>query len=446
VDEGVTIEDLSPEELATVETLRTSIEFGLDVGRVQYLEAISLSLQKNGIAPDYETQVAEGPYGLEQVPEECPFAKYYDNGFTPSGFACDYLADMAKVEVYSELANILDDYQLPAEVQTSPDFEEALFWYEQGAVSGLEEERVVVRVDMAERKLCNVKPTPKESSVVKGNLVGRQLFQKEINGWLAANGYVADYPIMSKPIQVCAANVSMLNPSKTKALQGVEAEANTVKLCEDDYVPPTQEGMQQWAMAEIDYRKAIKQGVEDEFALAAVKVFKVVPCNVSDPLVIDLDGDGIELLPVHKGVNFDLYGTGKQAVAWVRSDDGFLAIDTNNDGLVSGGAELFGNLDLRFADGFAHLGTLDANRDGAITPADPAFSSLVVWKDVNGDGVSAREEVVPAHALGIRSVSLNAVANNSREVPKVSVASGEGFSMTVGDAFLRTAPYARLPR
>jgi len=446
VDEGVTIEDLSPEELATVDTLRTSIEFGLDVGRVHYLEAISLALQSNGILPDYETLIEEGSYGLDKVPEECPFAKFYDNGFTPTGYACDYLADMAKVEVYSELSGILDSYQLPPEVQQSPDFDEALFWYEQGAVSGVEEERVIVRTDMKDRKICTPKPTPKESSVEKGNLVGRQLLQKEINGWLSASGYYADYPTMSKPIQVCNANVSMLNPAKTKALQGVETEANNVPLCDQDYQPPTQEGMQQWAQAEIDYRKAIKLGVEDEFSLAAVKVFKVIPCNVSDPLVIDLDGDGFDLLPIHKGVNFDLYGTGMQAVAWVASDDGFLAYDANNDGVVNGGSELFGNLNLAYADGFAHLASLDMNGDNAITPVDAGFASLVVWKDTNSDGVSTSNEVVPLSAFGVSSVSLAAATADSREVPKVSSASGAGFSMAVGDAFLRSAPYARLAR
>ena len=65
-----------------------------------------------------------------------------------------------------------------------------------------------------------------------------------------------------------------------------------------------------------------------EFALAAVRIFKVIPCNVGDPLVIDLDGDGIEMNPIHKGVNFDFYGTGaKQATAWPTSDDGLLVLD-----------------------------------------------------------------------------------------------------------------------
>jgi hypothetical protein len=446
--EGITIDDLTPDELATIDTFRTTIDFGLDVGRFHYLEEISLSLQMMGIHPDYESVVEDqGFAGLEQPPEQCPFAKYYDNGFEPSGFACDYLADIAKVQVYSELTNILGQYQLPTEIMLSPDFAEAEFWYEQGAVSGLEEERVKVRFDLGQKACCDVEPTPKESSYTKGVLVGRQLFALEFNKWLTANGYVADYPTMSSPIQVCNANVSMLNPAKSKAVQKVEVQAKQVPLC-DNYVPPNQEAMLQFGQAGIDYEKGIKKGVDDEFALASVKVFKVIPCNVSDPIVLDLDGDGLELLPIHQGVNFDLYGTGSQAIAWVAPDDGLLALDANNNGIVDNGLELFGNVQQDFSDGYAHLRTLDTNGDGMLNMLDPAFELLMVWRDVNSNARTDAGEMVPLASLGIHSMSLNAqqtslVSSGSR-IPLVSEAMGNGFTMTVGDAFLKSAPWPRL--
>lgn len=446
--EGITIDDLTPDELATIDIFRTSIDFGIDIGRFHYLEEISLSLQMMGIHPDYESVVEDlGFAGLEQAPESCPFAKYYDNGFEPSGFACDYLADMAKVQVYSELTLILGQYQLPTEVMLSPEFAEAKFWYEQGAVSGLEEERVKVRFDLAQKSCCDVAPTPVESSYVKGVQVGRQLFAKEFNKWLSANGYVADYPLMSKPIQVCNADQSMLNPAKSKAVQKVEVEAKQIPLC-DNYVAPDQEGMLQYGQAGIDYEKGIKKGINDEFALAAVKVFKVIPCNVSDPIVLDLDGDGLEMLPIHQGVNFDLYGTGEQAIAWVAPDDGLLVLDANNNGVVDNGLELFGNVRQDFSDGFAHLRTLDANGDGALNVMDPAFDSLMVWRDANSNARTDAGEMVPLASMGIHTIDLNAretsqVSNGSR-IPMTSVAMGDGYSMTVGDAFFKSAPFPKL--
>ena len=444
---GITIDDLTPAELAKIDTLRTAIDFGLDVGRFEYVESVSIALQMKGLVDDYESSVEDGFVGLEQVPEPCPFAKYYDNGFEPTGDTCDYLADMAKVEVYSELSNVLDQFDLPGEVQESPDFDEAFFWYEQGAISGVEEERVKVKFDLQQTAVCDAEPTPVESSFEKGVLTGRQHFAQKFNEWLAANGYKADYPIMSQPIQVCNADVSMLVPSKSTALQTVELKANSQPLC-DNYVAPTQEGMQQYALAEIDYRKGMKKGIDDEFGLAAVKVFQVIPCNVSDPIVVDLDGDGIELVPIHQGVNFDLYGVGhEQAVAWVAPDDGFLALDRNGNGVVDNGLELFGNVDSAFADGFHHLSVLDGNMDGALTTADAAFVSLVVWKDANSDGISTTDEVVPLAAYGVDNIDLDAVnvmyMSAGNRIPKASVATG-AVNFMLGDAFLSSAPYPRL--
>ncbi len=74
---------------------------------------------------------------------------------------------------------------------------------------------------------------------------------------------------------------------------------------------------------------------EDQFTRSGLQL--------ADPLVIDLDGDGLELISRDQGVLFDIDGDGVlERVGWVGPDDGFLAVDANNNGRIDGVSELFG--------------------------------------------------------------------------------------------------------
>lgn len=74
-----------------------------------------------------------------------------------------------------------------------------------------------------------------------------------------------------------------------------------------------------------------------------------VPETVAiDPLVLDLDGDGVETTTLSKttigGVNFNLDAKGlAEKTGWVGKDDGLLVRDLDGDGLITSGRELFGN-------------------------------------------------------------------------------------------------------
>lgn len=62
------------------------------------------------------------------------------------------------------------------------------------------------------------------------------------------------------------------------------------------------------------------------------------------PLVIDLDGDGVETTTVEKGTHFDHDGNGfAERSGWVGKDDGLLVRDINGNGQIDNGTELFGN-------------------------------------------------------------------------------------------------------
>jgi hypothetical protein len=134
---------------------------------------------------------------------------------------------------------------------------------------------------------------------------------------------------------------------------------------------------------------------------------------LASPLVLDLTGDGIHTLSASAGVQFDILGTGHAVqTGWIGSGDGFLGVDLNGNGRIDSGAELFGE-GTRLADGslaqnaYQALAQYDTNHDGKIDASDAIFSKLVVWQDVNVDGVSQAGELKHLSDLGIVSLNLN---------------------------------------
>ncbi len=91
-----------------------------------------------------------------------------------------------------------------------------------------------------------------------------------------------------------------------------------------------------------------------------------------DPLVIDLGLSGIELTSVENGVHFDLDKNGfAEKTAWIGEEDGFLAYDRNNNGIIDNGGELFSDQVVMSdgsisTSGFAALSDIDSNSDGVI--------------------------------------------------------------------------------
>jgi len=128
----------------------------------------------------------------------------------------------------------------------------------------------------------------------------------------------------------------------------------------------------------------------------------------SSPLVLDIDGDGVELVQYSddSGTFFDLDQDGfAEQTGWVAPDDGFLAIDWNGNGNVDSNAELFGTDD---TDGFTILSQYDSNSDGVINAEDQVWQGLIVWQDVNSDGYVSAGETQSLSDLGILSIDLAA--------------------------------------
>ncbi|MEW6352601.1 MAG: hypothetical protein AB1646_26440, partial [Thermodesulfobacteriota bacterium] len=145
------------------------------------------------------------------------------------------------------------------------------------------------------------------------------------------------------------------------------------------------------------------------------------PLVLSDPLVLDLDGDGVETTAVSGSASFDLGVDGfAEKSGWVSADDGLLVMDRNGDGVINDGRELFGDQTilasgLRSGTGFQALADLDSNRDGKIDANDPAFSLLRVWKDEFEDGSSSEEELYALDGLGIASIDVQSTPSSQTD-------------------------------
>lgn len=103
--------------------------------------------------------------------------------------------------------------------------------------------------------------------------------------------------------------------------------------------------------------------------------------QAGSPLVLDLDGDGIELTAVNTtNVFFDVDNDGfREATGWVQADDGLLVLDRNNDGYINDNSELFGNFT---TSGFVELRAIDDNGDNFIDANDSRFAELQIWRDI----------------------------------------------------------------
>lgn len=140
--------------------------------------------------------------------------------------------------------------------------------------------------------------------------------------------------------------------------------------------------------------------------------------EAQSPLIMDLDGDGVETtLLSNSNIYFDHDGNGfAEKTAWAGADDGILVHDLNGNGQIDNGGELFGNNTLlsdgtKATNGFEALKNLDNNNDGRFDSTDAAFNTVKVWQDSNGNGIVDMGELKTLNQAGITSIDLNYTSN-----------------------------------
>jgi hypothetical protein len=136
--------------------------------------------------------------------------------------------------------------------------------------------------------------------------------------------------------------------------------------------------------------------------------------NCNSPIIINLSNGPYQLSGRNQPVSFDIDANGTlDRIGWTAAGApmAFLALDRNGNGTIDSGAELFGNhTPLRSgvaANGFDALAQYDANGDGIIDGSDPIWPSLLLWTDLNHDGISQPSELALMSTSTVTAIGLD---------------------------------------
>jgi hypothetical protein len=137
--------------------------------------------------------------------------------------------------------------------------------------------------------------------------------------------------------------------------------------------------------------------------------------NIGAPIVLDLDGNGVEL--TDRGANnasIDLDGDGvADKTGWIGSGDGFLVLDRNGDGKFTDASEFsFVNDKLGAKSDLDGLSAFDSNGDGLLSNLDQDFAKFMTWQDADGNGQADSGEMKTLTEAGIASIGLSGTATN----------------------------------
>lgn len=175
------------------------------------------------------------------------------------------------------------------------------------------------------------------------------------------------------------------------------------------------------------------------------------------PLVVDLDGDGVETVSAAGGIYFDHDANGfKENSGWVGQDDGILVRDINGNGQIDNGTELFGNNSVlssgeKAVNGFEALKELDDNNDGTFDANDKAWNEVKIWQDKNFNGMVDDGELLTLEQAGIAGIDLdytnqeNIDENGNNHKQTGTFIKTDGTTGAIDDVWFDTNPEDAIP-
>lgn len=144
------------------------------------------------------------------------------------------------------------------------------------------------------------------------------------------------------------------------------------------------------------------------------------------PIVLDLDGDGLDLVGVNDSLIVSRLPSGYLArTSWVGPTDGFLAVDRDGDGQINRTSEIsfLGDREGATTD-LEGLQAWDTNGDGQISNLDDGWTRLKLWVDTNQNGRSTTGELRTLDEVGIIAINLTGTPT------------GSNFANAGGDSFV----------
>ncbi len=154
---------------------------------------------------------------------------------------------------------------------------------------------------------------------------------------------------------------------------------------------------------------------------------------VGDPIVIDLDGDGVEIEEnYYEAFDETLFGVGK--------DDAVLVWDIDGDGTISSATET--NWVTLSPTAENDLDVLrekfDTNNDGTFDKRDENWNQFALWNDKNQDGLVSDDEFTSIQESNISSLNLETISRDDTARPIVEMAS---YTTIDGDIYDMAAAY-----
>jgi hypothetical protein len=139
-----------------------------------------------------------------------------------------------------------------------------------------------------------------------------------------------------------------------------------------------------------------------------LELLEALPFGAITPIIFSLQENSSlsELLASDLIVPFDMDGDGVvEKRPWVRPTTGFLVWDSDGDGRITSGRELFGSVTwwLFFPNGYRAMDVLDDDRNCFLT--DGEFDGISAWFDRNSNGRSDVGEIVSIESLGITAIA-----------------------------------------